>query len=134
MQLAREEEVGELGPTVGELRVVPLRGVALEHGALTAVVRDRGHGRDPRRRRRQQVRHEQPGEREVPEVVRAELQLEAVLRRAVRRGHQPGVVDQHVDRVGPRSGERAHGREVGEVERGERDVGVRRRGAQVTRP
>ena len=98
LQLGREEEVGQLGAAVGDLRVVALRGVALEHGAVATVMGDRGHRGDPRRRGGQQVRHEQPGQREVAEVVRAELQLEPVGGHAVLgRGHDAGVVDEEVE-------------------------------------
>ena len=40
---------------------------------------------------------QQAGEREVAEVVGAELELEAVGGLAARRHHHPGVVDQQVD-------------------------------------
>jgi hypothetical protein len=51
----------------------------------------------PRARHRQQQVQHLPGEREVAEVVGAELQLEAVPRGLLRRGHHAGVVDQQVD-------------------------------------
>jgi hypothetical protein len=44
---------------------------------------------------------QQPREREVAEVVRPELHLEAVRRRRVRRRHQPGVVHEQVERLVP---------------------------------
>ena len=58
------------------------------------------------------------GEREVAEVVRAELQLEAVAGELARRRHDAGVVDQQVERVvlvGEAIGELADGGEAPEV-------------------
>jgi hypothetical protein len=63
------------------------------------------------------ARQEQPGEGEVAEVVGAELQLEAVRRRAVRRGHHAGVVDEHVDVAIEAFGEGTHRGQIGEVQR-----------------
>src|SRR5699024_3713101 len=62
------------------------------------------------------LRQQQVGQREVAEVVGAELELEPVGRAPQRRDHQPGVVDQQVDGAVDATGEEAHGGEVGEVE------------------
>ena len=63
-------------------------------------------------------------EREVPEVVRAELQLEPVGGLRARDGHHARVVDQHVDVAFELGGERAHRRQVGEVEPAHGEVPV----------
>jgi hypothetical protein len=53
----------------------------------------------PGRGRRPQQREQMTGQREVTEMVRAELQFEPVLGGLpLRRRHHTGVVDQHVDR------------------------------------
>jgi hypothetical protein len=56
---------------------------------LTVTTREPGHG--------QQQVQQQPGEREVAEVVGAELHLEAVPGGLLRGVHHAGVVDQQVD-------------------------------------
>ena len=61
--------------------------------------------------------HQQAGQREVAEVVRAELQLETVGGLAPSgRGHHPGVVDEPVERPLEALGQRVHGLLRGEVE------------------
>jgi hypothetical protein len=83
---------------------------------------------DARVRRRAQASEQQAGEREVAEVVGAELQLEAVGGLAVRRGHDAGIVDQQVEAlVRATSRERSHGIERAEVER----LDVERRGRRA---
>ena len=78
------------------------------------------------------------GEREVPEVVRPELQLEAVLGAAQRRRHDAGVVDEHVDVVEALVqpvGAALDGGEAREVERDRLDRARRRRpGGSAARP
>jgi hypothetical protein len=61
------------------------------------------------------------GQGEVAEVVGGELHLPAFGGAHQRGGHQPGVVDQDVQRARPVRGEGAHGCLVGEVERGDQD-------------
>jgi CheY-like chemotaxis protein len=78
---------------------------------------------DPRRAARDDPVEQQAGEQVVPEVVRAELDLEPVLRHAAL-AREAGVVDEAVDRELAReqlAGARAHRREVAEVERHELD-------------
>jgi hypothetical protein len=71
-----------------------------------------------------QGRQQQPGQREVAQVVGPELELEALLGQRPRRHHHARVVDQHVDgRGGGR--ERPYRIQVGEVERPQLDVGGR---------
>ena len=62
------------------------------------------------------VRQEQVREREVAEVVGADLHLEAVGGAPLRDRHHAGVVDQDVEVAVPGVGERPHRGEVGEVE------------------
>src|SRR6202011_1881447 len=59
---------------------------------------------------------QQVGQREVAEVVGAELELEAVDGARQRGDHHAGVVDQEVDVALPCCGEAAHGGDVREVE------------------
>ena len=61
------------------------------------AVPDAAHGDDTRTGGGEQPVEQQSGECEVTEVVDAELQLEAVRRRATRRVHDARVVDQQVD-------------------------------------
>ena len=69
------------------------------------------------------MRQQQAGQREVAEVVGAELQLEAV-GGAARDRHHAGVVDQDVEVALQLVGEPAHRREVGEVEAAHVEVAV----------
>ena len=62
------------------------------------------------------VLEQQVGEREVAEVVGAELELEAVGRAGQRRHHDAGVVDEQVDFAVPGRGELAHRCQAGEIE------------------
>ena len=62
------------------------------------------------------VGQQQVGQREVAEVVGAELHLEAVLGALLGHGHHARVVDEDVEVALPRIGEGAHRGEVGEVE------------------
>ena len=64
---------------------------------------------------------QQVGQREVAEVVGADLAFEAVDGLRVRHGHDAGVVDQHVDPVDS-VGEGAHRRQVLQVELADLDV------------
>jgi hypothetical protein len=59
---------------------------------------------------------QQVGEREMPELVGAELQLKAVGGAGQWRHHHAGVVDQQGDLTVRRRGELAHGPEPGQVE------------------
>jgi hypothetical protein len=62
------------------------------------------------------VLEQQVGEREVAEVVGAELQLEALRGASERRRHHAGVVDQQVELPVPRGGELAHRLEARQIE------------------
>ena len=125
VQLEGEEQVRQLRPAVGApaavaplpqqvLPVQPSHPVRLagdrDHPGVTVAAPAGGHHQRP------QVR----GEREVAEVVGAELELEPVGGPAPGHRHHAGVVEQHVDPVGlvPEPvGERRDRRQVGQVER-----------------
>lgn len=62
------------------------------------------------------MRQQQVGQRKRAEVVGADLQFEAVAGAALRHPHDPGIVDQEIQRFGPPSGEGAHGGQIGQVE------------------
>ena len=93
VQLAGEEQVGQLAVAVGPLGPVRRLRVAVEHARVAAVVGDRGD-RDHARRGGGEQRRQQPcGERDVAEVVGAVLELEAVLGLAVaRRRHDAALL------------------------------------------
>ena len=112
LELGGEEQVGQLGLLVGPGGLVAtLELEVVEVGQRTGVQR-RGHRRHPVGDLRQQ----QVGQREGPEVVRAQLALEAVRGPTLGDHHDPGVVDQAGQRSVPPLGERAHRGEVGQVE------------------
>ncbi|GAQ58588.1 hypothetical protein a10_08479 [Streptomyces acidiscabies] len=72
----------------------------------------------------QEPGQQQSGEREVPEVIDAELRLEAVHGGAVRHGHHARVVDEQVELVVREAvREAVYGAQVAEVE--EADLGFR---------
>ena len=117
-QAAHEEQIGELALAVGP----PCAVLALTHEVFEV---DATHAMSLRRHRDDASlgsnRLEQPpGEREVPQVIGAELHLEAVGGVAARDGHDPGVVDEHVETVGvglpPQPGELIDRGQVGEIE------------------
>ena len=117
VQLEGEEQVGQLAVAVGLLRLVRRLRVALEHRLVTAVVGDRGDRDHAGRLGLEQRRQQQAGEREVAEVVGAELELVALRGLAVlRRGHHAGVVDQQVERAVEPVDERVDRGLRGEVE------------------
>jgi hypothetical protein len=113
LELAREQEVGELGLAVGAPRLVAaLLPIEVVEPDLAHAVRAGGdHDDAVADPRQQQVR-----EREVAEVVGADLHLEAVGGARLRDRHHAGVVDQDVDVALEAVGERVHRAEVGEVE------------------
>ncbi|CAL2069196.1 hypothetical protein GPN2_20966 [Streptomyces murinus] len=121
LQLVREHQVGQLGLTIGAdpaVRPLPLQVVEVDRGPDTvAGAADRHHARAGHRQHQVQ---QQPGEREVAEVVGAELQLEAVPGGLLRGVHHAGVVDQQVEAVeaGPQRRRRGpDGVERGQVQR-----------------
>ena len=75
-----------------------------------------------------EVRQQQVGQREVAQVVGAELGLEAVLGAALGDVHDAGVVDEQVQVAVPGVGELAYGGEVGQVEPADLHAAVHRRG------
>jgi hypothetical protein len=128
LQLEGEEEVGELALPIGPPG--PVGALALEVVEANApdAVHGAAHGHHPRARGRQQQVQQEPGQREVAEVVGAELHLEAVGREGARDRHDPGVVHQQVQggvALAEGVGEGAHGGEAREVQ-GERLHRIRR--------
>lgn len=113
LQLAREHHVRELAlPVRLGAQVLAVLVVRVVHApAVVLPVRDRRDRDDAVRQPVQQ----QAGQREVPEMVDAELHLEALLGAAQRDVHQAGVVDEHVDLAGAiREG--VHRIQVGQVQ------------------
>jgi hypothetical protein len=62
------------------------------------------------------VRKQQIGKREVAEVVRPDLRLEAVRRTPLGRSHDAGIIDQHIAVALPRVRECTFRCQVGEIE------------------
>lgn len=94
----------------------------VEPGEPLALAADRDHARVGGG---QQVGHEEAGERERTEVIRAELGLEAVGRPGERHHGHAGVVHQEVEAVvAPALGETADGFQVGEIEHAQLGVGA----------
>lgn len=79
----------------------------------------RTDGDDPRGGRGEERGQQQPGKREMPEMISPEGQLEPVARGPpVRHSHHTSVVDQHRDlrmRVDNRRGEVTHRAQIGEI-------------------
>jgi hypothetical protein len=100
LQFVGEQQVGELGLPVGAdpaVAAFPLQVIEVNVGA--DAVAHAADGDDPGTRDGQEPIKQQAGEREVTEMVGAELQLEAVLGGRLRRPHHARVVDQQVDAV-----------------------------------
>ena len=93
---------------------------------LADAVHVAAHRDDPGARLGEETGQQPAGEREVTEMVGAELHLEAVGGLALRQRHDPGVVDQDVDRA-CRCFRRTSrdGGQAREIERAELGVGVR---------
>ena len=103
LQLIGEEQVGQLGLTVRAdpaVAVLPLQVVEADSVAREAMTHAADR-HDPRTWRGQHAVEQQVGEREVAQMIGAELQFEAVLGGLLRREHHTGVVDQQIDAVVP---------------------------------
>ena len=90
---------------------------------------DGGHAHDPGSVSASEERQQQAGEREVAQVVRPELHLEALARAPVGDGHHAGVVHEHVEVVelpDQPLGAAANVVEIGQVERHDLGRGSRR--------
>ena len=103
LQIVGEHQVGQFGLAVGSDAVIAA-GFPLQVGEVDLgpnIVGDARDHHDPGSVHAEQVVQQQPGKREMTEVVGAELQLEAIHGGLLRRVHHAGVVDQQVDtRVG----------------------------------
>ena len=98
VELEPEDGVGELRALVVAARRVRALGLQIVEVDLARAVLEARDGDDPRRASRSaSASSSMPGEREVAEVVGAELQLEAVGGLAARRHHHAGVVDEQVE-------------------------------------
>ena len=105
-QLAREQDVRELGlaiprPGRGRRQVVVLEVDSHVRGHLVAHRRhvDDPHVRAWLLRRLLERREEELGQEEMPDVIRAQLDLVPFLRRPDGHGHDTGVVEQKVQTV-----------------------------------
>ena len=130
LQLAGEQQVGQFRLAVGRPREVRPR---LPVEILQADVADEVHPRRHRDHAVGDLRQQQVGQREVAEVVGADLAFEPVDGLRVRHRHDAGVVDQHVDSVDT-VGETPDRRQVLQVELAHLEVAGharRRRGALV---
>ena len=121
VELHGVEHVRALRLAVGGPLVVgpPLEVDVLEHDGREAVA-VRAHVHDARRRARAERRREEPGQQEVAEVVRRELELVALGGARQRAGHDARVVHEELERHAAREealGEGAHARGRREVER-----------------
>ena len=121
-QLAGEQNVGQLGTTVGIHGGVALLALQVveTHPAPGRVVADRGEVDDPRRRALGEAGQEQPGEEEVTEMIDPERLLETLRGLLAFRPYPARVVDQHIEAVPSAQhvcGRRAHRGQVGEIER-----------------
>ncbi len=70
-------------------------------------------------------------QRKVTEVVGGELHLPPLRRVLLGQGHDPGIVDQHVQRPAPTRGERGHRRQIGQVEPLDAELPVARGGRNL---
>ena len=134
-ELDREEDVQRLRLPVRVPRlVVASFEIEIVEIGFADVVTGRRHVHDARRRSGEQRRDNEVREQEVPEVVRAELELEPVGGALERRCHDTRVVDQQVQPVmtveellrGP-----PHRRQRGQIELEHLDRWARRSAANV---
>src|SRR6185437_10947769 len=96
VKFQREHQVGQLGPGIGGDE--PVVALAVEIGEVDpSLARDTaGQGDDPGAGPGQQGGQQPSGEREVPEVVSAEVRLEPVGGEAAGTTGDPGIADQDV--------------------------------------
>ena len=98
LELDREEDVRCLGLAIGDERIV---GISFEVRVVPDDVRGEvapgAEVDDPRRCIVQERRGQQASEKEMPDVVGAELELEAVGGVLERRVHDAGIVDQQME-------------------------------------
>ena len=138
VQFQREHQVGELGLAVCAAAVIRALGLQIAKVDAAAAMRDACYGNDTGGRRLQQRGDQQPGQREMPQMIGAELPLEPVGGyRTVGLQPQSGIVEQDVD---PRNGssnafgKRPDGSQAGQVQRADRHLcaGMNRSDARRT--
>ena len=134
VELQREEQVRQLRLSVRAPAEVVAVAVQVVEGDPAHLVRGARERHDTRVLAALHRVQEQRGEQEVPEVVGAELKLEAVRRAMSRRRHHARVVDQQVEPVvgGLEAlGKAAHGLQAREIELLELHLSVRHGGADL---
>jgi hypothetical protein len=130
VQLQAEHHVRQLGLRVELGAAVVLLAVQVLEVDAAALVQAGADGDHAAVLALRQLVQQQPGQREVGEVVHAELQLVALHGRAPRRHHHARVVHQHVH-LGHAGREGADRVEVGEIQLPHLDPGVRVVGEHV---
>ena len=101
LQLEGEQQVGELALPVSHPLAVALLPLQIVESNFAHAMRATGDVGDPCAFGGEQPIEQQAGQREMPQVIGAELHLEAVHREAVRDRHDAGVVAEHVQRGMP---------------------------------
>ena len=133
-----EEQVGEFALSVGAAWLVAsIVEVEVVEGHLARAMGNARHVDDATVARRKQKVQELTGQREVREVVDAELEFEALLGLAFRRNHHAGVVDQEVQTIEARTkrgGELPNLFEVGEIQTKKLDARIGKFAANVSEP
>ncbi len=128
VQFVGEQQVRQLGLRVRSLRVIVPLGLQVTEVDDAVQVTDAAHGHDPRARG--EPVKQQSGQRERPEVVGRQGQLEAVLCPLAGDLHHAGVVDEqvHAREAGPDlPGGAAHAGLRRQVQADDRRAGARRR-------
>ena len=129
LELIREHQVGQLGLSIcPNPAVVALPLQIVEANCAGETMTDAADGHDSRTRRGQHAVEQLVRQREVAQMIGAELQFEAILGGRLRRHHHACVVDQQIDRIVTRAklvGGGPDGVERGQVELLDRHAGAR---------
>ena len=116
LQLESEHQTGQLGLTIGRHRTIATAGVQIVEVDGAAAGGDARQAHDPRRRRLAQQRHQMRRQREMAQIIGAELKFEPI--RGLhpgRRHHDRRVVDQDIQMGGLAAQALAEGRDRGQV-------------------
>jgi hypothetical protein len=117
----REDEAGELRLSIGRQRFVPLLGLEVRDVDVSLPCDEARYADDARIASLEQNGKEMGGQREMAQMIGAQLKLEAVSCHAACRGrHDPRIVDEDVQAfplVAQPSSELLHGVEAGEIDR-----------------